>query len=192
MAIQFDVTTGIFSLETNGSTYQMQADRHGCLLHLYYGAPINGPADYLLTFYDRGFSGNPYDAGTDRTYSLDALPQEFPVWGTGDYRSTCLTVKRPDGSCGCDLRYKSHSIRSGKYDLPGLPAVYDTAEQRTSQTLEIELEDICGGLSVTLLYGVFPELDVITRSAVVKNTGTGNIFLEAAAVGPPAISTIPS
>lgn len=88
--------------------------------------------------------------------------------GTGDYRSTCLTVKRPDGSCGCDLRYKSHSIRSGKYDLPGLPAVYDTAEQCTSQTLEIELEDICGGLSVTLLYGVFPELDVITRSAVVK------------------------
>ena len=179
MAIQFDVTTGIFSLETNGSTYQMQADRHGCLLHLYYGAPINGPADYLLTFYDRGFSGNPYDAGTDRTYSLDALPQVFPVGGTGDYRSTGLTVKRPDGSCGCDLRYKSHSIRSGKYDLPGLPAVYDTAEQCTSQTLEIKLEDICGGLSVTLLYGVFPELDVITRSAVVKNTGTGNIFLEA-------------
>ena len=34
--------------------------------------------DYLLTYYDRGFSGNPFDAGDDRTYSMDALPQEYP------------------------------------------------------------------------------------------------------------------
>ncbi len=224
MAIQFDETTRIFSLETDGSTYQMQADSHGCLLHLYYGAPISGPADYLLTFYDRGFSGTPYDAGKDRTYSLDALPQEFPVQGTGDYRSTCLTVKHPDGSCGCDLRYKRHSILPGKYSLPGLPAVYEenadcsaavrkhapeggdgapkgsnsgvcndrrdggtdaedngaiAAGHNGVQTLEIELEDVGGDLSVTLLYGVFPHLDVITRSAVVKNLGVGSISLEA-------------
>ena len=43
--------------------------------------------DYILTFADRGFSGNPNDVGADRTYSMDALPQEFPCMGTGDYRS---------------------------------------------------------------------------------------------------------
>lgn len=181
MAIKFDETTRIFTLETDGCAYQMQADRHGCLLHLYYGALINGPADYLLTFYDRGFSGNPYDAGEDRAYSLDALPQEFPVLGTGDFRSTCLTVKRPDGACGCDLRYKGHRVRDGKYGLPGLPAMYkgDCPTGAGAQTLEIDLEDIAGGLTVTLLYGVFPRLDVITRSAVVKNTGAVGISLEA-------------
>lgn len=41
--------------------------------------------DFLLTYFDRGFSGNPYDAGIDRTYSMDALPQEFPYRGTGDF-----------------------------------------------------------------------------------------------------------
>ncbi len=37
-----------------------------------------GGLSYLLTDYDRGFSGNPCDAGEDRALSLDVLPQEFP------------------------------------------------------------------------------------------------------------------
>ncbi len=40
---------------------------------------------YLLQYYDRGFAGNPYDAGGDRGMSLDFLPQEFPCYGTGDF-----------------------------------------------------------------------------------------------------------
>ena len=56
------------------------ADPYGFLIHLYYGEKTEGDMDYLLTYRDRGFSGNPYDAGMDRTYSLDALPQEYPLW----------------------------------------------------------------------------------------------------------------
>ena len=52
----------------------MQVDRYGFLLHLYYGKKTDTCMDYLLTYYDRGFSGNPYDAGEDRTYSMDTLP----------------------------------------------------------------------------------------------------------------------
>ena len=57
------------------------------------GRRSTGAMDYLLTYYDRGFSANPYDANQDRTYSMDALPQEFPTSGTGDFRSPALTVK---------------------------------------------------------------------------------------------------
>mgnify|MGYP000169973914 CR=1 FL=1 len=71
-----------FTLQTKNTTYQMQVDRYGFLLHLYYGKKTDGCMDYLLTYYDRGFSGNPYDAGEDRTYSMDTLPQEFPCYGT--------------------------------------------------------------------------------------------------------------
>ena len=49
--------------------------------------------DYLLTYADRGFSGNPAEAGADRTYSLDVLPQEYPTWGTGDYRNAALLIQ---------------------------------------------------------------------------------------------------
>ena len=165
----------IFTLQTKNTTYQMQVDRYGFLLHLYYGKKTDGCMDYLLTYYDRGFSGNPYDAGEDRTYSMDTLPQEFPCYGNGDFRSTAFAVENADGSMSCDLRYKSHTIFDGKYNLQGLPAVYASEEE--SQTLEILMEDPVTGVKVVLLYGVLPAQDIITRSVCVKNESSGKIYL---------------
>ncbi|MCH4280718.1 alpha-galactosidase [Mediterraneibacter sp. NSJ-151] len=164
-----------FTLQTKNTTYQMQVDQYGFLLHLYYGKKIEGCMDYLLTHYDRGFSGNPYDAGEDRTYSMDTLPQEFPCYGNGDFRSTALVVENADGSMSCDLRYKSHTILKGKYNLEGLPAVYASDEE--AQTLEILMEDQVTGVKVILLYGVLSELDIITRSVCIKNGNNGKIYL---------------
>ena len=165
----------IFTLQTKNTTYQMQVDRYGFLLHLYYGKKTDTCMDYLLTYYDRGFSGNPYDAGEDRTYSMDTLPQEFPCYGNGDFRSTAFAVENADGSMSCDLRYKSHKIRDGKYNLEGLPAVYASEEE--AQTLEILMEDPVTGVKVVLLYGVLPAQDIITRSVSVKNESSGKIYL---------------
>ena len=165
----------IFTLQTKNTTYQMQVDRYGFLLHLYYGKKTDTCMDYLLTYYDRGFSGNPYDAGEDRTYSMDTLPQEFPCYGNGDFRSTAFAVENADGSMSCDLRYKSHTIRDGKYNLEGLPAVYASEEE--VQTLEILMEDPVTGVKVVLLYGVLPAQDIITRSVSVKNESSGKIYL---------------
>ena len=164
-----------FTLQTKNTTYQMQVDRYGFLLHLYYGKKTDGCMDYLLTYYDRGFSGNPYDVGEDRTYSMDTLPQEFPCYGNGDFRSTAFAVENADGSMSCDLRYKSHKIFDGKYNLEGLPAVYASEEE--AQTLEILMEDPVTGVKVVLLYGVLPAQDIITRSVCVKNESSGKIYL---------------
>ena len=164
-----------FTLQTKNTTYQMQVDRYGFLLHLYYGKKTDGCMDYLLTYYDRGFSGNPYDAGEDRTYSMDTLPQEFSCYGNGDFRSTAFAVENADGSMSCDLRYKSHKILDGKYSLEGLPAVYASEEE--AQTLEILMEDPVTKVKVELLYGVLPEQDIITRSVRVKNESNGKIYL---------------
>ena len=132
--------------------------------------------EYLLNYVDRGFSGNPYDAGADRTYSLDVLPQEYPSFGTGDYRSPALTVKNADGSYACELRYCGYEVKKGKYGLPGLPAVY--AEEEEAETLEVILKDSVTNLKVTLLYGVLPEMDIITRSVKIENEGTQTVTLE--------------
>ena len=164
-----------FTLQTKNTTYQMQVDRYGFLLHLYYGKKTDTCMDYLLTYYDRGFSGNPYDAGEDRTYSMDTLPQEFPCYGNGDFRSTAFAVENADGSMSCDLRYKSHVILDGKYNLEGLPAVYASEEE--AQTLEILMEDPVTGVKVVLLYGVLSAQDIITRSVSVKNESSGKIYL---------------
>lgn len=139
MVIHYHQKKRIFTLNTEHTTYQMKVDDYGFLLHLYYGGKIYGDMDYLLTYNDRGFSGNPADAGNDRTYSMDVLPQEYPAMGVGDYRNSALIIHNADDSDCCDLRYVDHEIREGKYRLPGLPAVYSSMQD--AETLEIILQD---------------------------------------------------
>ena len=166
----------LITLQTKHTTYQMGIAEHGFLLHLYYGSKAEGDMSYLLTAYDRGFSGNPYDAGNDRTFSMDTFPLEYPCYGNGDYRSPAFNVKNEQGVYGVDLRYKTHSVTKGKYSIPGLPAVYaDGASD--AYTVNVVLEDALMGIEVTLRYGVLPELDVITRSAVIKKTGNHLLYL---------------
>lgn len=67
MGILYDDKNQTFTLHTKNTTYQMKVDTYGCLLHLYYGRRTEGCMDYLLTYADRGFSGQLYDMGKERT-----------------------------------------------------------------------------------------------------------------------------
>ena len=179
MAVIYNQEKRIFSLQTKNTTYQMKADQLGYLLHLYYGKKVSQDMDYLVTYADRGFSGNPAEMADKRTYSLDTLPQEYPVLGTGDNRTTALIIRNADyGEC-CDLRYVSHKIIKGKYALKGLPAVY--ADENQAETLSITLEDKLNGACVELLYGVLENEDIITRSVIITNNGKGKFVVEKAA-----------
>lgn len=164
----------IFSLHTKHSTYQMKVDRD-FLIHTYYG-PYVGDSDmsYLARCIDRGFSGNP-DGITDKGYSLDTQLLEYPSYGTGDFRNDCLRVAYADGSQVTDLKYVSHEIKEGKYELEGLPAMYQGEEN--VQTLEVVLQDVYKKLEVILYYGVFENLDVITRACKIVNKGEDKVNL---------------
>lgn len=178
MAITFNETTRIFTLTTAHTTYQMQADAQGYLLHLYYGARTAGEMDYLLNYGDRGFSGNPNSAGSDRAYSLDALPQEYPSLGTGDFRNYALNIENADGSQCCNPVYITHEIAAGKYTLKGLPFV--RAEENEAETLKIILEDPVTKVELHLLYGVLEKEDIITRSVIIKNAGKAPVTVKKA------------
>ena len=178
MAITFNETTRIFTLTTAHTTYQMQADAQGYLLHLYYGARTAGEMDYLLNYGDRGFSGNPNSAGNNRTYSLDALPQEYPSLGTGDFRNYALNIENADGSQCCNLVYITHEITTGKYTLKGLSFV--RAEDNEAETLKIILEDPVTKVELHLLYGVLEKEDIITRSVIIKNAGKAPVTVKKA------------
>ena len=178
MAITFNETTRIFTLTTAHTTYQMQADAQGYLLHLYYGARTAGEMDYLLNYGDRGFSGNPNSAGNNRTYSLDALPQEYPSLGTGDFRNYALNIENADGSQCCNPVYITHEIAAGKYTLKGLPFV--RAEENEAEILKIILEDPVTKVELHLLYGVLEKEDIITRSVIIKNAGKAPVTVKKA------------
>jgi alpha-galactosidase len=165
----------LFTLQTKNSTYQMKVDEKGILLHTYYGAKTDETDySYLITPADRGFSGNVPMAKDERTYSLDVIPQEFPVLGSGDYRITCLKADVGSGVNDCLLVYNSHNIRAGKYQLQGLPAMFADGGESVD-TLEIVLKDIACEFYIHLLYGVYEDRDVITRSVFLENRSDRDI-----------------
>ncbi len=171
--VSFQEASGLFTLRTKNTMYQMQAGNHGFLFHLYYG-PDLGDADTAdrIVLLDRGYCPNPFDVFPDRTFSPDALPLEYSAWGCGDYRTPALEVTAgKDGSRAADLRYDGYEILPGKYGLTGLPAMF--GEEKDAMTLAVTLRDAVIGLKVTLLYGVFPELDIITRAVRITNESSG-------------------
>ncbi|MBC2580453.1 alpha-galactosidase [Clostridium sp. DJ247] len=169
-SILFDKDKQIFHLNAKDTSYIMQIMDGGYLVHLYWGKRIGSyNASNEVRFLDRAFSPNPNPS--DRTFSLDTLPQEYPAYGNTDFRSPAYEIQLENGSTITDLRYKSHKIVNGKSKLEGLPATYVESDEE-AETLEIELEDKVIGLKAILSYSVYRDFNVITRSVKFINCGT--------------------
>lgn len=177
MGIVWDQNQRIFTLQTAHSTYQMQVNALGMLLHLYYGKTIeNTPLDYVIRPMGRGFAGYPMDSNT-ADYSLDIFPQEYPVWGNGDMRETCLSLTAEQGQNALDLRYVSYEILDQKPDI-GAPMPHLYGEN--IPTLIVTMQDIYWPITVKLYYSVFEEDDAITRRVVIENHLNQSVFLQRA------------
>ena len=166
----------VFFLTTNNSSYQIQIGKYGHLVHTYYGKRVDYfNMDYTLKYEYKTFTPCVTEAGMDKTYSLDVLPNEYPYEGSGDFRHSALALRDHNGSCALDLKYLSHEITEGKYSLKGLPVVnsYDKA-----QTLSIVLKDERLDVYVELLYSLIEELDLITRSVRITNKSDNTYVLQ--------------
>lgn len=161
MAIIYDEAQSIFHLQTQASSYVMQVVRGKYLSHLYWGRRVEQyRGSRAIIWKDRGFAPNPDD--TDRTFSLDTLPQEYPQTGNGDFRTCAYGVRQENGSRISSLLYDGYEILPGKRKLQGLPASFGTPED--VETLVIRLRDEVLGLVVELEYNVFDQRGIITRS----------------------------
>ena len=177
MSIIYNQDDSTFTLQAKSLSYQMKADERGVLQHTYFGRRIDGSdrsADFPCKEY--GFSGQTSDAADDRSYSLDFLLQEYPVTGTGDYRRTCLEGYNDETAGMLDLRYHSHQILKGKYCLKGLPALFDNNGD-AAETLIVTLKDRWSEIYADLYYAVFPEKNILTRAAVIRNESRESFVL---------------
>lgn len=178
MGIIYNKKIGTFTLHTKNSSYQMKIGNLDYLFHLYYGPSLrDADLSYQIMQYDRGFSGNPYESRNERTFSLDAQPQEFSTQQQGDFRTTSIEVVNGDGSYSFGGTVLRHSITEGKYRLETLPTVFANKNDSV-QSLELTLSDKFSGVDVILLYSVFEEADIITRAVKVKNNGKAPIQLK--------------
>lgn len=178
MAIKVSENGRLFTLQTKDSSYQMFADDKNVLLHLYYGEKIGEEnLSGLIFCTDMGFAGNPEEAGPNRKYSLDTLPQEIPGSGVGDFRDDMIEIRHADGSFAADFRFDSFEILDHSYAIPGMPALYDTEEEK-GETLVITMTEKASDIVLKLFYGVFEKENVITRAARLENHGETAIELE--------------
>lgn len=180
MSIQFSATASTITLGTDNTTYQMQIDPAGRLVHLYYGRKTDESSfAYCFPPFDCGFSPVCYEQKRAPGGSVDVLPQEYSGQNTGDYRVPALEILLDNGVYGTDLRYVRHSIQPGKYAVEGMPSAF--AAEDEAETLVITLADKLSGVRAELLYGVFAKKDVITRAVRITNGGRQTVTLQKAA-----------
>lgn len=166
--VTFTEDIKLFRLDAKDTSYVFGVIDEGYLVHGYFGKKIWGDdLTYLLRLAE-----NPWVPKTnmrDKGTFMDMTAFEYPCHGIGDYREPCLMVMDDEGMTACDLRYVSHKTYKGKPALEGLPATF--ASESEAETLEITCTDKHTGLEAVLLYTVFSDLNVITRSVRLKNTG---------------------
>ncbi len=178
MAIRFIDEKNIFRLDAGNSTYIMQVRENGYLQHLYYGKSIHdSDLEYLINYNAAPFHPKAYDSVTNKTFSTDVQPMEYPVNGTGDFRTSALSVNSVAGSNATELKYEGFEITDGKPALDGLPATY-LNEGDKAQTLKITMRDRFSGVKVILFYTAFEDYNVITRHNIVVNEGTKTVFID--------------
>lgn len=175
--IEFDSKRQVFHLHNGNISYIFSVEEGGTLCHLYFGRRVqkyHGELKYPRV--DRGFSGN-LPGSLDRTFSRDTLPKEYSGAGEMDYHTPATIVRQENGSNALMLKYKNYKIEDGKPKLEGLPAAH-VENEKEAQTLTITLEDELTGLEYDLLYTVYRDVSIITRSVKVRNTGKKTVFLE--------------
>ncbi len=165
----------VFKLDTPNTTYMIGiVDDENFVGHIYYGRKLkDADAFYLMRTEEPPFV--PSKNNRERCSFYDCFPFEYPTSGMGDYREGCIGIRTAAGHVGSMLSYVSHEIQNGKPELEGLPATFGTEEE--CMTLKLVCEDKYVGMQVELLYTVFQDVDVITRSVRVTNIGQEYFYL---------------
>jgi alpha-galactosidase len=166
----------VFKMDTPNTSYILTVvDEEGFVGHTYYGKRLRSArTDDLMRIRENPFvpSRNHRDRGT----FLDTFPMEYSVYGSGDFRESCMMARSTGGYVGNVLEYREYQIYRGKKPIPALPSTFGGASD--CETLEIICEDPGLGLRVTLFYTAFERLDVVTRHVEIKNIGTQSVFLD--------------
>lgn len=178
--IHVNETERVFHLSNAVYSYVLRVEEGNVLTNEYFGQAISayrGGRKYPRV--DRSFSPN-FPEATDRLYSLDTILQEYPGYGTGDYRTPAQVIRHEDGSTVTDFRYKSYEIVTGKPRLDGMPSTY-VEQDEEAETLIITLEDPKERLTARLAYTVYRDRPVLARSARIENEGAETHYLQKAA-----------
>ena len=179
MSISYDQKDKIFHLTTKETSYIMQLTNTGYLLHGYWGKKIHSPHRTPIRPMEDIGSFCPNPEYGDTTFSLDNVPREYPDFGRSDFKNPAYVIEQENGSKITEAKFDSYKIYKGKPKLQGLPSTYSD-DNDDVETLEITLKDKLTNIYITLIYSVYYDYNVITRSAKFTNEGSEKVTLQTA------------
>ena len=177
MAIVFHKESRCFHLYNNEVSYIIRIMENEQLEQLYYGKRIHDREDFTYFHEECMRSQMSINVPEPGILSMQYTKQEFPTYGTGDYRSPALTIVQENGSRIVNFTYASHEIYNGKKDILPLPATYVENEDE-AQTLEVTLHDAVMDTDLILSYTIYEEYPVLTRNAKICHKGSEKIVLD--------------
>lgn len=182
MPIIYHEASQEFHIFNNEVSYIIEIMENKQLSNLYYGKRIHDKESFHYLHEEMPRSHAAFSCPPPSALCLQYTKQEYPSYGTGDFRYGAFTIKQENGSSITDFKYVSHSIYSGKKKIEPLPATYiEKDEEATS--LEIVLYDQVIDTHLILTYTIYEELPVITRHAKFIHNGEETIILTNAMSG---------
>ena len=176
MGIIFNEKSREFHLFNNNISYIIKILKNNQLGQLYFGRKIHQKEnyDYLFEYAYRPMSAYMYEG--EYEFSLEHIKQEYPSYGTTDFKYPAYEIIQNNGSRITNFEYIEHKIYGGKPKLKGLPATY-TESDAEADTLEIKLYDKEIDVELVLNYTIFNNESAIARSCRFTNKGKESLEL---------------
>lgn len=179
MSIFYHETSSEFHLTNGQVSYVMEIMENGQMEQLYYGKAVHDRESFHHLHEEMMRSLMAVAVPEPSVLSMQYTRQEYPAYGTGDYRMPAVTVQQKNGSRISNFVYQSHEIFAGKKSIAPLPSTYVEKEEE-ADTLEILLHDEVTDTDLVLSYTIYADYPVITRNARFLHKGKEAIVLDRA------------
>ena len=166
----------LFVLNTAHTTYAMKVLDTGHIEHLYYGRKIHMDSeDGITEQHEFAPATSVVYSPEAGNFSLEDMRLEMSSYGKGDVREAFIEIVNADGSFTSDFLYSEYGQSKGRDGgSEGLPSSYG----EDAEVLTLTLKDKENSLRLELIYCVYSDTDVITRTTRLINDGEGDIKIK--------------
>ena len=153
MSIAVSTNNNIFLLSTDSTSYAFGIDDRGLVRHLYWGKKIASADELEIPELTEVSTNDPV---------FEITPEEYPVHGGLRYKESCLKAAFADGTRELVYSFCSYDIENG-----------DGYEE-----LILHLRDERYEFFIDLHYKLYPDYDLMERSAEIKNQSEEPVMIE--------------
>ena len=150
-------------------------ERTGILEQLYCGPAISDYKSFTILIEREIRPGNNLYMETS-LMSLEHIKQEYPVFGTTDFRYPALEIQYPTGDLISHFRYTGYRIEKGKTVTGALPGTFGNEED--VETLIVCLKDDYADLELELHYAIYVNYPIITRQQKIINKDNQTVSIK--------------